>query len=65
MWRAGGCCGMWMRGGGAGASHVPVTEERGAARRAARGARQVSDVRESCGSVGLIALAWVQGSEFI
>ena len=39
--------------GGAGASHVPETEKRGAARRVARGARQVSDVRESCGSVGL------------
>lgn len=75
VWRAGGC-GVWVRDGARRGGRLPRTRDRGARRGAARGARQVSCVRESCGSVGLrnvlhtfesglIALAWVQGSEFI
>ena len=75
VWRAGGC-GVWVREGARRGGRLPRTRDRGARRGAARGARQVGGVRESCGSVGLrnvlhtfesglIALAWVQGSEFI
>ena len=55
-WYARGVARWWLwrvRDGARRGGRLPRTRDRGARRGAVRGARQVSDVRESCGLVGL------------